>query len=61
MATRTKRTRILAALLCALLVALMLPTAGFAAAGKTAYLKIRAATPMMDPQRRRRCRRWIRP
>lgn len=39
MATRTKRTRILAALLCALLVALMLPTAGFAAAGKTVYLK----------------------
>lgn len=27
------------ALLCALLVALMLPTAGFAAAGKTVYLK----------------------
>ena len=39
MAKRTKRTRILAALLCALLVALMLPTAGFAAAGKTVYLK----------------------
>ena len=33
MATRTKRTRILAALLCALLVALMLPTAGWLCRG----------------------------
>lgn len=39
MATRAKRTRLLAALLSALLVTLMLPTAGFAAEGKTVYLK----------------------
>ena len=41
MATRTKRTRLLAALLCALLVALMLPalpTVGYAASDTVVYL-----------------------